>query len=163
MYIYVYIYICIYISKYKSILWEIWMHNVSSIHSLPAGPPFGPVLQCVAVCCSVLQCVAACCSVLQRVAACCSVLQRAAACCSDITILLLSPLFLRNSLKKMTTEFTSEFSPNAATSHADAVHIILNIDIILLLNSLKKMTTEFPSENFYLMLPLHIQTRCTLF
>ena len=31
-----------------------------------------PVLQCVAVFCSVLQCVAACCSVLQCVAACCS-------------------------------------------------------------------------------------------
>ena len=34
-----------------------------------------PVLQCVAVCCSVLQCVAVCCSVLQCVAVCCSVLQ----------------------------------------------------------------------------------------
>jgi len=33
-----------------------------------------PVLQCVAVCCSVLQCVAVCCSVLQCVAVCCSVL-----------------------------------------------------------------------------------------
>jgi len=31
-----------------------------------------PVLQCVAVCCSVLQCVAVCCSVLQCVAVCCS-------------------------------------------------------------------------------------------
>jgi len=29
---------------------------------------FFPVLQCVAVCCSVLQCVAVCCSVLQYVA-----------------------------------------------------------------------------------------------
>jgi len=30
-----------------------------------------PVLQCVAVCCSVLQCVAVCCSELQCVAVCC--------------------------------------------------------------------------------------------
>ena len=41
-----------------------------------------PVLQCVAVCCSVLQCVAVCCSVLQCVAVCCSVLQCVAVCCS---------------------------------------------------------------------------------
>ena len=39
-----------------------------------------PVLQCVAVCCSVLQCVAVCCSVLQCAAVCCSVLQCAAVC-----------------------------------------------------------------------------------
>jgi len=36
---------------------------------------FGPVLQCVAVCCSVWPCVAVCCSVLQCLALCCSVLQ----------------------------------------------------------------------------------------
>jgi len=58
-----------------------------------------PLLQCVAVCCSVLQrvavsfcdrnrlCVedapvAVCCSVLQCVAVCCSVLQRVTVCCS---------------------------------------------------------------------------------
>jgi len=43
-----------------------------------------PVLQCVAVCCSVLQCVAVCCSVLQCVAVCCSVLQCVAVCCSEL-------------------------------------------------------------------------------
>jgi len=42
-----------------------------------------PVLQCVAVCCSVLQCVAVCCSVSQCVAVCCSVLQCVAVCCSE--------------------------------------------------------------------------------
>jgi len=41
-----------------------------------------PVLQCVAVCCSVCHCVAVCCSVLQCVAVYCSVLQCVAACCS---------------------------------------------------------------------------------
>jgi len=41
-----------------------------------------PVLQCVAVCCSVLQLAVVCCSVLQCVAVCCSVLQCVAVCCS---------------------------------------------------------------------------------
>ena len=41
-----------------------------------------PVLQCVAVCCSVLPCIAVCCSVLQCVAVHCSVLQCIALCCS---------------------------------------------------------------------------------
>jgi len=40
-----------------------------------------PVLQCVAVCCSVLQCVAVCCSALQCVAVCCSVVQCVAVWC----------------------------------------------------------------------------------
>ena len=39
------------------------------------GNSLSPVLQFIAVCCSVLQCVAVCCSVLQCVAVCCSVLQ----------------------------------------------------------------------------------------
>jgi len=39
-----------------------------------------PVLQCVAVCCSVLQCVAVCCSVLQCVAVCGSVLTHSYMC-----------------------------------------------------------------------------------
>jgi len=56
------------------------------------SPRIPPVLQCVAVCCSVLQCVAVCysalqcaavrCSVLQYVVVCCSVLQCVAVCCS---------------------------------------------------------------------------------
>jgi len=62
-----------------------------------------PMLQCVAVCCSVLQCVAVCLHlrddidtqvvaiqllwpVLQRVAVCCSVLQCVAVCCSVFAI-----------------------------------------------------------------------------
>ena len=48
-----------------------------------------PVLQCVAVSCSVLQYVAMCCSVLQCVAVCCSVIQyrashlQQASCCKS--------------------------------------------------------------------------------
>jgi len=43
-----------------------------------ASPPAcvrDPVVECVAVCCSVLQCVAVCCSVLQYAAVCCRVLR----------------------------------------------------------------------------------------
>ena len=43
-----------------------------------------PIVQCVAVCCSVLQCVAVCCNVLQWVAVCCSVLLCVAVCCCEI-------------------------------------------------------------------------------
>ena len=40
-----------------------------------------PVLECVAMWCSVVQCVAVCCSVLQYIAAWCCVLQCVAVCC----------------------------------------------------------------------------------
>jgi len=49
--------------------------------AFPSSSPH-PVLQCVAVCCSMLQRVAVCCSVLQRDTACCSALQRVAVRCS---------------------------------------------------------------------------------
>ena len=55
-----------------------WRHVVITLQTCLVfiEPPRDvPVLQCVAVCCSVLQCVAVCCSVLQCVAVCCNVLQ----------------------------------------------------------------------------------------
>ena len=48
----------------------------------------GPVLQCVAVCCSALQCVAVCCSALQCVAMCCNVItsRRATQCRTSVAV-----------------------------------------------------------------------------
>ena len=55
----------------------------------------GPVLQCVAVHCSVLLCVAVCCSVLQCVAVCYSVLQCVIVCCSVLQCVAVSCSLLR--------------------------------------------------------------------